>query len=585
MSVLSQNGNILLDTGMFPPCRVATTASISLSGIQTIDGVALIAGDRVLVKDQSDLTSNGIYTVSSGLWQRSVDAQANEQFFLGMTVPISSGSINAGQVFQCTATDDPVVIGSSQITFASLTTVQNATQSATSTTSLTVGTGAKTLTVQSGKAFVAGQWVLIYRTSAPDTAMLAQVTSYSGTTLVVNSTAVGGSGTVSDWTVVLTNSPPSAGRMPPQGTGTVTCNSSVTVSGNVAIFASTSGLVIADSGVSATALTALKPPNNGSQQLTVSSFAITGITKANPCVMTVSGCTMVAGDFYFVKSVNGMTNVNFRWFKAASVSGNAVTVNDAGASSGQLVDLGALNSSGFSTYTSGGTVYPQTTRGVWTWPANVNYVKVRLWGSGAAGGGSLWDQYGGAGGSGAYIEARFPRPVGGTTSYAIDRGMPGIQADVINTAFLYAGITAFGSYTLLGSGPPPTYSGECYAYGAGVGQPATNSAVGGDGGTPGVGAGTYVTFYLQGGQGGAGPPSVSGVPRAFPSGANGAGGGGQGGNNGQGGATPGGGGAPGTSNVSVDAGFDCTASACPLSGGRETGQSGEGGAGTILLEW
>ena len=54
--------------------RVATTANITLSGTQTIDGVSVIAGDRVLVKDQSSPAANGIYLVASGSWTRTTDA-------------------------------------------------------------------------------------------------------------------------------------------------------------------------------------------------------------------------------------------------------------------------------------------------------------------------------------------------------------------------------------------------------------------------------------------------------------------------------------------------------------------------------
>ena len=52
----------------------ATTGNITLSGGQTIDGVAVAAGDRVLVKDQTDPAENGIYVVAAGAWVRSDDA-------------------------------------------------------------------------------------------------------------------------------------------------------------------------------------------------------------------------------------------------------------------------------------------------------------------------------------------------------------------------------------------------------------------------------------------------------------------------------------------------------------------------------
>lgn len=52
---------------------VATTGNIALSGLQTIDGYTTLAGDRVLVKDQTDPTENGIYVADAGSWVRSQD--------------------------------------------------------------------------------------------------------------------------------------------------------------------------------------------------------------------------------------------------------------------------------------------------------------------------------------------------------------------------------------------------------------------------------------------------------------------------------------------------------------------------------
>lgn len=78
--------------------------------------------------------------------------------------------------------------------------------SATSTTSITIGTGSKSLTVQTGKAFVVGQYVTIARTSAPTTTnMFGQITAYTPGTgdLVINITTIAGSGTFTDWTIGL----------------------------------------------------------------------------------------------------------------------------------------------------------------------------------------------------------------------------------------------------------------------------------------------------------------------------------------------------------------------------------------------
>ena len=58
---------------LIAPCRVATTGNITLSGAQTIDGVSVVANDRVLVKNQSTASQNGVYIAASGAWSRSAD--------------------------------------------------------------------------------------------------------------------------------------------------------------------------------------------------------------------------------------------------------------------------------------------------------------------------------------------------------------------------------------------------------------------------------------------------------------------------------------------------------------------------------
>jgi hypothetical protein len=75
--------------------RVATTANITLSGTQTIDGIAVIAGDRVLVKDQSTASQNGIYVVAAGAWARSTDADTISEL-AGALVNVDSGTVNGG---------------------------------------------------------------------------------------------------------------------------------------------------------------------------------------------------------------------------------------------------------------------------------------------------------------------------------------------------------------------------------------------------------------------------------------------------------------------------------------------------------
>ncbi len=97
--------------------RVATTANITLSGTQTIDGVSVIAGDRVLVKDQSTGSQNGIYVVAAGAWSRATDADVNAEVTAGMFTFVAEGTTNADTGWVLT-TNDTITLGTTSLTFA-----------------------------------------------------------------------------------------------------------------------------------------------------------------------------------------------------------------------------------------------------------------------------------------------------------------------------------------------------------------------------------------------------------------------------------------------------------------------------------
>ena len=82
--------------------RAATTANITLSGTQTIDGVAVVAGDRVLVKNQATSADNGIYDVAAGAWARSEDADTWDDL-VSAFIFVSEGTSNADNGFVMTA--------------------------------------------------------------------------------------------------------------------------------------------------------------------------------------------------------------------------------------------------------------------------------------------------------------------------------------------------------------------------------------------------------------------------------------------------------------------------------------------------
>lgn len=96
---------------------VATTAGINLTGLQTIDGVALTAGARVLVKNQTAAKENGIYTVvSGGPWTRAVDSNSNAKVTPGLLVLVEKGTVNSDSAWQL-VTDAPISVGVTALTF------------------------------------------------------------------------------------------------------------------------------------------------------------------------------------------------------------------------------------------------------------------------------------------------------------------------------------------------------------------------------------------------------------------------------------------------------------------------------------
>lgn len=101
------------------PCRAASIAALTLSGEQTVDGVALVAEDRVLVKNQSSSVDNGIYIVKTAEWERADDFNQRGHADRGTTVLVTDGTTNALTLWYVTTTGDPVP-GQEAIAFARL---------------------------------------------------------------------------------------------------------------------------------------------------------------------------------------------------------------------------------------------------------------------------------------------------------------------------------------------------------------------------------------------------------------------------------------------------------------------------------
>lgn len=104
--------------------RVVTVVDITLSGgaPSSVDGVSLSLNDRILVTGQSTVSQNGIYYVttvgsgSNGTWARSADTNQTGELDSGTIVMVTEGLIYADTQWKL-ITDDPIVIGSSELIF------------------------------------------------------------------------------------------------------------------------------------------------------------------------------------------------------------------------------------------------------------------------------------------------------------------------------------------------------------------------------------------------------------------------------------------------------------------------------------
>jgi len=165
----------------------ATTANITLSGLQTIDGYTTLAGDRILVKNQSLSQNNGIYIASASAWTRSLDmdvwAEVPSAYMFVM-----EGSTQADTSWVCTS-DPGGTLGVTPITF-----VQFGSAGAyTAGTGLSlVGNQFSITNIGTAGTYGSASSVPVFVTNAQ-----GQVTSVTNTSIAIANTAVSGLGTMS----------------------------------------------------------------------------------------------------------------------------------------------------------------------------------------------------------------------------------------------------------------------------------------------------------------------------------------------------------------------------------------------------
>ena len=104
-------------SGQLASARVGTTgANLSLSGLATLDGIAIGAGDRILVKDQTNKAENGVYVASVSTWSRALDLTQTAQAVPNLTIWTSEGAANEDKGWVLT-TDAPIILGTTGLTW------------------------------------------------------------------------------------------------------------------------------------------------------------------------------------------------------------------------------------------------------------------------------------------------------------------------------------------------------------------------------------------------------------------------------------------------------------------------------------
>jgi hypothetical protein len=227
---------------------------------------------RVKEADGTVLSDTDPYYTDFGSVQAAADAASADATAAGVSAAAAAASAVAADV-------------SADAAAASAASAANAPgTSATSATSLTIGTGSRSFTIETGKAFVVGQFVTIASTASPTNLMFGNITAHNSGTgaMTVEVTATLGSGTLSAWTIALSGARGAAGAgsgtvTSVGGTGTVnglTLTGTVTTSGNLTLGGTLSGVNLAS------AVTGTLPVANGGTGATDAATARSNLSAA-----------------------------------------------------------------------------------------------------------------------------------------------------------------------------------------------------------------------------------------------------------------------------------------------------------------
>ena len=244
------------------PVLCATTANITLTGLQTLDGVTVVAGDRVLVKNQSTASQNGIYLASASAWSRAPDADVWTDLISAITF-VETGSTLSGTAWYCTAQPGGT-IGTTAVTWSNF----SVASSYTAGTGLTLAGNAFSIT---NTGVSAGAYGSTSKTLTATVNAQGQLTVLAASDIAIANTQVSGLGTMSTQnasSVAITggtlNAVTIGGTTAGAVTGTtITANTQFTGPGT-GLTGTASGLSIGGSAGSATTATNLAGGAGGS---------------------------------------------------------------------------------------------------------------------------------------------------------------------------------------------------------------------------------------------------------------------------------------------------------------------------------
>ena len=296
-------------------CQCGTTANITLSGLQTIDGYTTLAGDRVLVKNQTLSQFNGIYIASTTTWTRAVDMDVWAEVPGAYTVILNGGQADQGWVCTASQTGTINVTAMPWVQFSGSATYYAGTGLSLSSNTFSITNIGTAGTYGSASA------VPVFVTNAQ-----GQVTSVTNTSIAIANTQVSGLGTISTQnanSVAITGGSINGTTI---GVSTASAITGTTITANSSFSGAGTGLTGTASGLSiggnaATATTA----TTASSVTNSITFNSSGTGGASPVTYNGSTAPTISYNTIGAPSTSG-TNASGTW--GISISGNAATVTN-----------------------------------------------------------------------------------------------------------------------------------------------------------------------------------------------------------------------------------------------------------------